>query len=186
MRLALDMLEPSPEVEELVADVGEMEVMIEAYLAFARGEGEEAVTPVDLDRLLREAAAAVRRQGAQVEYAEQPGLVLPLRPNAMRRCFINLLVNAHRHADAAWISVAVFPRYVDVLIDDDGPGVPARFRDDVFRPFLRLDPSRGSENGGGSGLGLTIARDAARSHGGDILLEDSPRGGLRALVRLPR
>lgn len=186
MRLALDMLEPSPEVEELVADVGEMEVMIEAYLAFARGEGEEAVVPVDLDRLLREAAAAVRRQGALVDYAEQPGLVLPLRPNAMRRCFVNLLVNAHRHADAAWISVAVFPRHVDVLIDDDGPGVPARFREDVFRPFLRLDPSRGSENGGGSGLGLTIARDAARSHGGDVMLDDSPRGGLRVLVRLPR
>ena len=185
MRLALDMLEPSPEVEELVADVGEMEVMIEAYLAFARGEGEEAVTPVDLDRLLREAAAAARRQGAQVNYAEQPGLVLPLRPNAMRRCFVNLLVNAHRHADTTWISVAVSPHHVDVLIDDDGPGVPARFREDVFRPFLRLDPSRGSESGG-SGLGLTIARDAARSHGGDILLDDSPRGGLRALVRLPR
>lgn len=186
MRLALDMLEPSPEVDELVADVGEMEVMIEAYLAFARGEGEEAVVPVDLDRLLREAAAAVRRQGAQVDYAERPGLMLPLRPNAMRRCFVNLLVNAHRHADAASVTVEVFPRHVDVLIDDDGPGVPARFREDVFRPFLRLDSSRGAESGGGSGLGLTIARDAARSHGGDIVLDDSPRGGLRVRVRLPR
>lgn len=186
MRLALDMLEPSPEVDELNADVDEMEVMIEAYLAFARGEGEEAVTPVDLDRLLREAAAAVRRQGAQIDYAEQPGVSLPLRPNAMRRCFVNLLINAYRHADAVWITVVVAPHHVDVLFDDDGPGVPAHLREDVFRPFLRLDPARGSEGGGGSGLGLTIARDAARSHGGDVVLDDSPRGGLRARVRLPR
>jgi two-component system, OmpR family, osmolarity sensor histidine kinase EnvZ len=186
MKLALDMLEPSPEVEELGADVAEMEVMIEAYLAFARGEGEEAVSPVDLDRVLREAAAAVRRQGALIDYDGPGALTLPLRPNAVRRCFVNLLVNAHRHADAVRIGIDAQPHFVDVTVDDDGPGIPPHLREDAFRPFQRLDPARESEGGGSSGLGLTIARDVARSHGGDITLEDSPHGGLRVRVRLPR
>lgn len=186
MKLALDMLDPSPEVDELNADVSEMETMIEAYLSFARGEGEEAVVPVDLDRLLREAAAAVRRQGATIHYQESGALTLPLRPNAVRRCFVNLLINAHRHADEIWLSIAVSPHHVDIMVDDDGPGIPANLREDAFRPFQRLDPARASEGGGGSGLGLTIARDVVRSHGGDIKLLDSPHGGLRAAVRLPR
>lgn len=186
MKLALDMLEPSPEVDELNADVAEMETMIEAYLAFARGEGGESIGPTDLERILREAVAGARRQGAQIIYIEGGGLIMPLRPNAIRRCIANLLTNAARHADAIWVAIGVTGQYVEVTVDDDGPGIPAHLREDAFRPFQRLDPSRGNESGGGTGLGLTIARDVARSHGGDVTLGDSPQGGLRVVVRLPR
>ncbi|MBP2230700.1 two-component system osmolarity sensor histidine kinase EnvZ [Azospirillum agricola] len=189
MKLALDMLGAmaegcEAEIEELMTDVAEMEAMIEGYLAFARGEGTEAVQPTDLSRLLNEAAAGARRQGTEVSLSLDGPITLPLRPNAMRRCIDNLLVNAGRHAGSAWVRAAQRGGTVEIVIDDDGPGIPAAMREDVFKPFFRIDRSRNLDTGG-SGLGLTIARDVARGHGGDITLDDSPYGGLRALVRLP-
>ncbi len=187
MKLALDMIEDpdlDPEVEELKADVAEMETMIEGYLAFARGEGTEAAQPTDLTRLLNEVAAGARRDGTEVTLTAPPGLILPLRPNAVRRCIANLLVNAGRHAGTAWVTAERKDGVIEILVDDDGPGIPAYIRDDVFKPFFRVDSSRNLDTGG-SGLGLTIARDVARSHGGDITLDDSPYGGLRAVIRLP-
>ncbi len=189
MKLALDMIGTmsegcDPEIEELMADVAEMEAMIEGYLAFARGEGAEAVQPTDLTRLLNEAAAGARREGTEVSLAVAPDLVLPLRPNAMRRCVANLLVNAGRHAGTAWVRAEPRGGAIEIIIDDDGPGIPPAMREDVFKPFFRIDRSRNLDTGG-SGLGLTIARDVARSHGGDITLDDSPYGGLRAIIRLP-
>ena len=185
MKLALDMLGDGPEVEELMTDVAEMETMIEGYLAFARGEGTEAVQPSDLTRILNEVVAGARREGAEVMMDTLPeDLVLPLRPNATRRCLANLLSNARRHGTRIWVRAERRGRGIDIVIDDDGPGIPATARDDVFKPFFRLDSSRNQATGG-AGLGLTIARDVARSHGGDITLGDSPQGGLRVLVRLP-
>lgn len=187
MKLALDMIEDpdlDPEVEELKADVAEMEEMIEGYLAFARGEGTEAVQPTDLTRLLNEVAAGARREGTEVTLTAPEGLSLPLRPNAVRRCIANLLVNAGRHAGTAWVKAERKDGVIEITVDDDGPGIPAYLRDDVFKPFFRVDSSRNLDTGG-SGLGLTIARDVARSHGGDITLDDSPYGGLRAVIRLP-
>ncbi|MFC5309410.1 ATP-binding protein [Azospirillum picis] len=187
MKLALDMIEHpdlDAEVEELKADVTEMEMMIEGYLAFARGEGTEAVQPTDLTRLLNELAAGARRDGTEVTLTVPDGLTLPLRPNAMRRCIANLLVNAGRHAGTAWVKAERLDRSVEITVDDDGPGIPAALRTEVFKPFFRVDSSRNLDTGG-TGLGLTIARDVARSHGGDITLDDSPYGGLRAVVRLP-
>ena len=95
-----------------------------------------------------------------------------------------LLDNARRHADAIQVTAARRGNLLDITVDDDGPGIPASAREDVFRPFFRLDTSRNSSTGG-VGLGLTIARDVARSHGGDVILGDSPLGGLRVLIRLP-
>ncbi len=188
MKLALDMIGAvsgcDPEVEELMADVAEMEVMIEGYLAFARGEGTESVQSTDLSRLLNEAAAGARREGTEVTLTVEPALMLPLRPNAMRRCIANLLVNAGRHAGTAWVRAERHGGVIEIAVDDDGPGIPAAAREDVFKPFFRIDRSRNLATGG-SGLGLTIARDVARSHGGDITLDDSPYGGLRAIIRLP-
>ncbi|AWK86849.1 ATP-binding protein [Azospirillum thermophilum] len=184
MRLAIDMLGEGPEVEELMTDVSEMEAMIEGYLAFARGEGTEAVQPADLTRILNEAAAGARRDGTEVHLSVEPSMTLPLRPNAMRRCIANLLVNAGRHATTAWISASRQDGMIEILVDDDGPGIPANMREEVFKPFFRLDSSRNRETGG-SGLGMTIARDVVRSHGGDITLDDSPFGGLRVVIRLP-
>ena len=184
MKLALAMLGDGPEVEELKDDVAEMELMIEGYLAFARGEGAEAVQPTDLNRLLTEAVNGARREGAEVTLAMDGRLALPLRPNAMRRCLANLLANARRHADHVWVEAARRGGVVEIAIDDDGPGIPDAVREDVFKPFFRLDASRNKATGG-AGLGLTIARDVVRGHGGDIVLTDSPHGGLRAVVRLP-
>jgi two-component system, OmpR family, osmolarity sensor histidine kinase EnvZ len=188
MKLALDMVGEmsgcDPEIEELMADVAEMEAMIEGYLAFARGEGAELVQPTDLSRLLNETAASARREGTEVTLSVEPLMTLPLRPNAMRRCIVNLLSNAGRHAGTAWVRAERRGAAIEIIIDDDGPGIPAAAREDVFKPFFRMDRSRNLATGG-SGLGLTIARDVVRSHGGDITLDDSPYGGLRAIIRLP-
>lgn len=184
MRLALDLLGDGAEVEELKDDVSEMEAMVEGYLAFARGEGAESAQPSDLTRLLTEVVNGARREGADVQLAVPEDLHLPLRPNAARRCFTNLIANARRHADRIWVSASAADAGVEVVIDDDGPGIPPAMREEVFKPFFRLDSSR-NRTTGGAGLGLTIARDAARGHGGDVILSDSPHGGLRVVVRLP-
>lgn len=185
MKLELAMMPEGGGVEELKADVADMETMIEGYLAFARGAGAEQPQPLDLAALLAEVAANARREGAEVSLelgGQAP--VLPLRPNIFKRCLTNLVGNARRYGGHVWIGLRQNARTVEILIDDDGPGIPAARRDEVFRPFYRLDNSRNPETGG-VGLGLTIARDAARGHGGDIILDDSPHGGLRAIVRLP-
>ncbi|MCW2243762.1 ATP-binding protein [Azospirillum canadense] len=184
MKLALDMLGDGPEVEELMTDVAEMETMIEGYLAFARGEGTEAVTPTDLTRILNETVAGARREGAEVLLEAAADMTLPLRPNAMRRCLANLLSNARRHGARIWVQAERRGGSIEILVDDDGPGIPKGSREDVFKPFFRLDSSRNQATGG-AGLGLTIARDVVRSHGGDVTLSDSPHGGLRVLIRLP-
>lgn len=182
LRLALAML-PKDEawrddVAEMTADVEEMDRMIGGYLAFARGEGAEQAKPVNLAAMLRDVAAAARRSGAKVDLAVPETLIVPVRSDAIRRAIVNLVDNARRHAGGVMVSAVARGRSVQVDVDDDGPGIPSDQRESVFRPF---------ETGasGGTGLGLTIARDIARAHGGDISLEDSPMGGLRARMRLP-
>ena len=183
LRLALAML-PQDErlkqdVAEMSADVEEMERLVESYLAFARGEGTEQAKPTDLAAVLEEVAASARRAGAQVTVEAPTALVLPLRAEALRRALTNLVDNARRHAHRVTLAAArLSERSVQVTVDDDGPGIPAAQREDVFKPFA-------SGAAGGTGLGLTIARDIVRAHGGEIVLEDSPQGGLRARVRLP-
>ena len=109
---------------------------------------------------------------------------MTLRPDAFRRCLANLVSNAQRHGDSIALVAARDQRFLTVHVDDDGPGIPSGAREDVFRPFYRLDEARNIDEGG-TGLGLAIARDIARSHGGDVLLGESPMGGLRASVRVP-
>jgi two-component system osmolarity sensor histidine kinase EnvZ len=185
MKLALELLRDDPAARELKSDVAEMERMVHDYLDFARGEGIEAPVETDISLLLEDIAAAVRREGASLSLAVPSEYVMPVRPNALRRCLGNLIVNASRHSRHVWLTGVAIADGIDILVDDDGPGIRAADRDRVFRPFVRLDPSR-SPSTGGVGLGLTIARDVARSHGGEITLENSPRGGLRARVHLPR
>jgi two-component system osmolarity sensor histidine kinase EnvZ len=182
LRLALAML-PSDEawrgdVTEMTEDVEEMERMIGGYLAFARGEGTEQAKEVDLAAMLTDVATAARRGGANIEVNVPATLTVSLRADAVRRAITNLVDNARRHAGLVMLSAVARGRSVLVNVDDDGPGIAADRREDVFRPFQ-------SGLTGGTGLGLTIARDIVRAHGGDIFLEDSPLGGLRARVRLP-
>jgi two-component system osmolarity sensor histidine kinase EnvZ len=184
MRLALEFLEESPTVAELKSDVQQMERMIEGYLEFARGEGGETPREIDLPMLLEEVAAGARRDGALVTVAAPEAYAISLRPEAMRRCVSNLIANARRYGTHIWLTAVAVKDGIDILVDDDGPGIPSDRRQEVFRPFFRLDPARNPTTGG-VGLGLTIARDVALSHGGDITLEDSPQGGLRVRVHLP-
>jgi two-component system, OmpR family, osmolarity sensor histidine kinase EnvZ len=182
LRLALAMLPRTEElrqdVAEMTADVEEMDRMIGGYLAFARGEGTEQAQPVNLAMILDDVAIAARRTGALVQLDVPADLTLKLRTDAVRRAVTNLVDNARRHARHVVLAAATQGRSVLVTVDDDGPGIPANRRESVFRPFE-------SGSTGGTGLGLTIARDIVRAHGGEIVLEDSPLGGLRARIRLP-
>jgi len=186
MKLQLAMLGDSAEVTAMKADVAEMENMVEEYLAFARGESAESIADTDIDPILGDIARVASRGGANVSYHPNGAgdLVVPVRPNAFRRCVTNLVGNAVKHAANVDISTRRANDMVEILVDDDGPGIEAAAREEVFKPFYRLDSARNLDSGG-SGLGLTIARDIIRAHGGDVLLEDSPDGGLRARVRLP-
>jgi two-component system, OmpR family, osmolarity sensor histidine kinase EnvZ len=184
MKLQLAMLGDGPDIDELRNDVEEMRQMIDAYLAFARGEGTEEATPTDLAAFLEEVVVAARREGADITFDAPESHVLPLRREAMRRCLANLLSNARRHAQHVRLSVAQDDTAVALVVDDDGPGIPPNQREEAMKPFVRLDESRNQETGG-TGLGLAIARDVARRHGGDLVLSTSPMGGLRCTVRLP-
>ncbi len=184
MKLELAMLADDEQAAALKTDVSEMEKMVEGYLAFARGQDTETAVETSLSDLLREVVSDTRRQGGDIELRAEDDLVLPIRPNAFKRCLTNLVENARHHAGRVAITAARRADSIEITIDDDGPGIPAGDREAVFRPFYRLDRSRNPETGG-SGLGLTIARDVIRSHGGEITLGEAPAGGLRALVRLP-
>ncbi len=186
MRLALEFLgQEGPEVAELRDDVIVMERMVQGYLDFARGEGPEQPRDTDVGLLVEEVAAAARRDGADISLALPEDYVLPLRPDAMRRCIANLLNNARRYGSHVWVTAVPVADGIDIIVDDDGPGIPAAQRENVFRPFFRLDAARNPATGG-VGLGLTIARDVARGHGGELTLEQSPQHGLRVRLHLPQ
>jgi two-component system osmolarity sensor histidine kinase EnvZ len=187
MKLQLAMMGDLDGRAELDEDISEMELMIEGYLAFARGEGTETPVETDLPALVEDVVGRFRRQGAQIDLHSEGDLRMPLRPVALSRVLANLIGNAIRHGRSGghvWVRVGRRQGAAEILVDDDGPGIPPESRDDVFRAFTRLDPPRAAA-GGGVGLGLTIARDIVRAHGGEINLEDSPLGGLRVRLRLP-
>ncbi len=183
-KLELALLGDNREIEAMKKDVDEMARMLEAYLAFARGDSGEQSAPTDMADFLDELKADAERNGhtTRVDFRGHP--IVTVRPAAFKRCLANLVSNAARHAQSIALTGYRDHRWLTVTVDDDGPGIPARLREDVFKPFLRLDDARNQDEGG-TGLGLAIARDIARSHGGDITLSDSPLGGLRATVRVP-
>ena len=184
MKLELAMLPDGPDVAELRDDVNEMEHMISAYLSFARDGSVEETATVDLVFLLEEVISGARRQGAKVTFDAQAPLAIPAKPQALKRCIANLLSNAQRYADRIVVSIDKDSNAARVFVDDDGPGIPEGERKAVLRPFHRVEQSRNVSTGG-VGLGLTIARDIARNHGGDLKLRESPLGGLRCVVILP-
>ena len=183
-KLSLALLDNSADSELLQKDVDEMGSMLEGYLAFARGDASEPATPTDIRALLEDLRLDAERHGSEISLETRGDLDIRVRPLALKRCIGNLVGNAQRHADHVRISASRDMQFVSVTVDDDGAGIPVAYREDVFRPFYRLDESRNQDEGG-AGLGLAIARDIARSHGGDISLSDSPMGGLRAIIRIP-
>lgn len=184
LKLALALSEPNSRTADMKRDLAEMEHMVDEYLAFARGEGGEAAEPAPLRPLIEAVSEGARRMGAQVKIDVDPGLIANARPNALKRALANLVMNAAAHGEHVEVAARRGAQGLEITVDDDGPGIPAEQHEEAFKAFARLDESR-NQNTKGVGLGLAIARDVARGHGGDITLDRSPLGGLRAVVRLP-
>jgi two-component system, OmpR family, osmolarity sensor histidine kinase EnvZ len=186
-KLELAFMGEGPEVQSLKADVNEMQHMLEDYLAFTRGDGGEEATPTNLRELLEEIHDEAQVYGTPIELKlrkRREDLVLPLKRQAFKRAITNLVSNAVRYGEQVVIRAATEGVWLRVEVDDDGPGVPASERANVFRPFYRIDRAR-NQDSSNSGLGLAIARDIAKSHGGDVTLGESSMGGLRAIISVP-
>jgi two-component system osmolarity sensor histidine kinase EnvZ len=184
MKLQLALLDQSAAVEELKTDLAEMEKMVEEYLAFARGESAESVVVSDVSEILTDIVHRAQRDDTAIALELEGDLSVPLKPNAFRRCITNLVNNAIVYGGNVSIHATRSGNAIEILVDDDGPGIPEDQRDEVFKPFYRLDSAR-SPDTAGTGLGLTIARDVMHGHGGELVLEESPAGGARARMRLP-
>jgi two-component system, OmpR family, osmolarity sensor histidine kinase EnvZ len=185
MRLDLELMgaNEDPVLAGLKADVAEMTELVDAYLSFARGEGRESMEPTELGPVLTSLQERAERLGKRVELAVIGPITLPLRPIAFRRCLANLVDNACRYGQWVGISARQNESYVEIAVEDDGPGIPPKQREAALQPFTRLDDGRRLI--GGLGLGLAIARDIVLGHGGELSLAESARGGLKALIRLP-
>lgn len=184
MKLQLEMATEASGLFNLKEDLSEMEIMLDGYLDFAKGEGGEKQISTDLGNMLNTVVHQARRKGGVIDLHVEGEVNVPVRPKVFKRCLINLIDNAVRYAENVSVRVGRREALVDIIIDDDGPGIPEESREDVFRPFFRIEESRNLKTGG-VGLGLSIARDIVRGHGGDLILETSPAGGLRARIRLP-
>jgi two-component system osmolarity sensor histidine kinase EnvZ len=176
------------DIRAFKADIAEMEHMLDDYLAFARGEGGEESEETDLGELVRDTAAAAAKARAAgddcLTVAGPEHAMLSVKKAALRRCLTNLVDNALKAGRHVAVTLTRGERHAEIAVEDDGPGIPESRREEAFRPFHRLDQGRNLQSGG-SGLGLAIARDIARAHGGDITLDRSALGGLKATIRLP-
>lgn len=184
LRLELALMPESEEREDMRRDVDEMEAMLEAYVAFAKSDQDEATEAVDIAGLVEETGRRAAGVNSRFSFAFQGERIAVVRPGAFRRLVVNLVDNAARYGSQIAVGVEHQGGWLTLTVEDDGPGVPDNEREAVFRPFYRLDAARNQDRTG-TGLGLAIARDIARGHGGDIRLETAAIGGLKAVVRLP-
>lgn len=186
LKLALAIQPSTPDTEALRADVEEMEHMVEAYLNFARdiASGEDPGA-IDVGALLKEIVEETARSGRTIALdLDEDGLSIAARRSALKRAINNLVANSLSYADNVRLSTRRDGTNVEIIVDDDGPGIPEEKYAEAFKPFTRLDEAR-NLNRSGVGLGLSVVRDVARSHGGDVVLDKAPQGGLRAIIRLP-
>ena len=183
-KLQLAMFEDSPELEAMRADVDEMQAMLEDYVAFAKGDAGEEIVRSDIGEILSEVKHQAHGAKDIAVEVENAPLVVPVRRHAFKRAVANLVNMAARFAAHVNVSAAKQNGALTVSVEDDGPGIPEDEREQVFRPFYRLDHAR-NQDSGSTGLGLAIARDIARIHGGDIALSQSPLGGLKAVLKVP-
>lgn len=183
-KLELAMVPKSAETAAMEQDVNEMQTMLQGYLDFARGESSEQFGDVKVCNTLEDFVRQADRAGKSVSLNCDRDIVVRARPNAFARLCGNIISNAIRYADDISVKVIRGVSWLSIVVDDDGPGVPQEQREAVFKPFYRLDKARNLDKSG-TGLGLSIARDIARNHGGDIYLHDSPKGGLRAIIKMP-
>jgi len=186
LRLRTELLDESPLREKFQADLDDMQRMAQTSLDFLRGgEDGEPIAALDLNALLESLQEDAEDAGREVRITGAARQSLPCRPLALKRCLTNLVDNALKYGQRAEIAVADGPARLKLIVRDHGPGIPAMELEKVFEPFYRLEGSR-SRDTGGSGLGLGIARNIARAHGGELTLRNHPQGGLEAVLELPR
>jgi two-component system, OmpR family, osmolarity sensor histidine kinase EnvZ len=186
-KLELELMGSGPDVEGMKADVIEMQQMLEEYLAFTRGDGGEQFSDTNVYELLEEIVEDAEHFDAKIEIdlpRRRRDIILPLKRQAMKRALMNLVANASRYGDRVMIRASIDRTRLQIDVEDDGPGIPAQERDNVFKPFYRVESGRTMEHGH-VGLGMAIARDIAKSHGGDIELGRSALGGLQVSLRVP-
>ncbi|MEM7289815.1 MAG: ATP-binding protein [Pseudomonadota bacterium] len=183
-KLQLALIDQTEEIVELQADVDDMQQMLQGYIDFAKGASDESVEEINIHEVLirHKMEAALRDKSYEVDC--KPELTIAIRPDAFSRLVSNIVANAFRYAEQLEVSASSGSKRITITFDDDGPGIADDMREEVFKPFMRLDEARNLDESG-TGLGLSIARDIARNHGGDINLYDSPLGGLRVIITLP-
>ncbi len=185
IKLALAMQQDDPEIIALRADVLEMERMVTEYLDFARDQSsDEDPDMVEIDDLLREIVIETKRAGGETTLTCEENLIIAARRPTLKRAVNNLVANGLKYADHIWITARRRDANIEIIVDDNGPGISPDQYEEVFKPFTRLDAAR-NLNETGVGLGLALVRDVARSHGGDVTLARAPQGGLRAVLVIP-
>jgi len=184
LKLQLALMEPGPDRDGLEEDVTEMEAMLEGYLDYARGNVAEDDHLIILADLVQQTAQPGKWPGLTIHFGTLDPIAVKGRRTGLLRLLNNVLSNAQRHADAAWVSIQGGPRHAKLIVQDNGPGIPEEDYERVLQPFQRLDEGRNLDEAG-VGLGLTVCQDIARSHGGDLTLAASPQGGLQVTLRLP-
>jgi two-component system osmolarity sensor histidine kinase EnvZ len=189
MKLQLSMMENTKNIQELQKDLSQMQSMIEGFLDYARGSQKEERKPVDLIKLLEEVIESHQSPTFNIDLfltnkKNMEPLIVPVKIELIKRLLTNLIVNSKVSGTCVHISVTQKERFLQLFVDDNGAGIPLSERENVFKPFYRLDAARPMQSGN-FGLGLSIVRDAMRSHGGQVFLEDSPLGGIRVVLNLP-
>ena len=184
MKLQLEYLPEGLDKAGMKKDILDMEAMIAGYLNFASNAVIETTHPLDLTVVLNDSIASFNLPVSRLSFTTPTTAIpsIPLRGHSIRRAVDNLISNAIRYAPTCVVSLELNREQIQIIIDDDGPGIPKDQRISVMRPFVRLDPD---QTGDGTGLGLSIANDAALAHGGNLLLGDGPMGGLRVRLQLP-
>jgi two-component system osmolarity sensor histidine kinase EnvZ len=184
MKLQLSLMKPSKNTKNLAEDVEQMRKMVEGFLAFAKGAGDETPQLVNLSAVLEDLILKIQQPPFPIYLDCPQDINVSLKLETFKRCLTNLLLNSKVYAQHVWIRVQMKNNALEITVEDDGPGIPEAEREEVFKPFYRLEGSRNPETGG-IGLGLSIARDGVHSHGGQIRLMEAAQGGLKVVIRLP-
>ena len=185
LRLQIAMLPKNPEIVSMTKDLEEMENMISEYLSFAKNNIVEPMSKVDLNKLFHEIIEQFKSSKFRIKLKISPKIInFKLRPQSFKRAIVNIISNAQRYANNSEIIIKKSEDTLLIFIDDDGPGIVIESREDVLKPFYRLETSR-NKNTGGNGLGLSIANNITLSHGGSLELKKSPLNGLRVKISLP-
>lgn len=185
MKLVATMMPESQDKQDFLIDIDEMEKMLNGYLAFVRGEGDESAKEVEIKALVQNLCSRFKIEYKKLKFRSNiKEQLMMIKEQALKRALSNVIANACRYGKKVEVAVEGGDKKVYILVDDDGPGIPKDKRDEVFRAFYRLEESRNKETGG-VGLGLAITKDIIASHGGKILLNESKMGGLRVVIELP-